>query len=152
MMKGSDPPHPHVRAFLQGLRAHGFIEGQNLFLERRSAEGSVAQAAEIMADLIGRNFDVIATAGNESAQAAKRATNLIPIVMATSASHVFRGRTTRSFALSTQVNPAAPRTPRALSSLRAWAEQMVTLPFASDVHWHMSMLALGTSREKRLVV
>jgi putative tryptophan/tyrosine transport system substrate-binding protein len=84
MMKGSDPPHPHVRAFLQGLRAHGYIEGQNLFLERRSAEGSVEQAAEIMADLIGRNFDVIATAGNESAQAAKRATNLIPIVMATS--------------------------------------------------------------------
>jgi len=84
MMKGSDSPHPHVSACLQGLRAHGYIEGQSLFLERRSAEGSVAQAAEIMADLVGRNFDVIATAGNESAQAAKRATNLIPIVMATS--------------------------------------------------------------------
>jgi hypothetical protein len=39
MMLGSEPSHPHMRAFLQRLRELGYVEGQNIVIERRSAEG-----------------------------------------------------------------------------------------------------------------
>jgi putative ABC transport system substrate-binding protein len=84
LLQGPEPIHPHVRAFVLGIRALGYSEGQNLVLERLSGEGSLARVAEVMADAVARDFHVIATAGNETAQAAKRATERIPIVMATS--------------------------------------------------------------------
>ena len=84
LLQGSEPVHPHVRAFVLGMRALGYREGQNLVLERLSGEGSLARVTDVVADAIARDFHVIATAGNETAQAAKRATERIPIVMATS--------------------------------------------------------------------
>jgi putative tryptophan/tyrosine transport system substrate-binding protein len=84
LLQGPDPVHPHVRAFVHGMRALGYNEGQNLVLQRLSGEGSLARVGEVMAEAVAREFHVIATAGNETAQAAKRATEQIPIVMATS--------------------------------------------------------------------
>ena len=79
-MAGPNPPHPHARAFLQGLRDRGYVEGQNIIIERRSDEGQVEQLREVMAELVRLHMDVIVAATGPVAQAAKQATNTIPIV------------------------------------------------------------------------
>ena len=90
-MTGPEPTHPLVRAFVNGLRTLGYIEGQNLVLERRSAEGKFARFAEIAAELVGAKVDVIVTVSLEMAKEAKRVTSTVPIVMATSVDPVRAG-------------------------------------------------------------
>jgi putative ABC transport system substrate-binding protein len=83
-MTGPDPIHPLVRAFVHGLRDLVYVEGQNLILERRSAEGRFERFAEIIAELVQRKVDVIVTVRNEMTLVAKRVTTAVPIVMAVS--------------------------------------------------------------------
>jgi putative ABC transport system substrate-binding protein len=83
-MLGAEPSHPHMRAFLQGLRTLGYVEGQNIVIERRSAEGRFERLPEIFAELVQAKVDVIVTATAPVTRAAKEATRTIPIVMATS--------------------------------------------------------------------
>jgi putative ABC transport system substrate-binding protein len=77
-MTGPNPPHPHVRAFLQGLRDRGYVEGQNIIIERRSGEGRVERLREVLAELV--RMDVIVVATTVVAQEAKQATSTIPVV------------------------------------------------------------------------
>jgi putative ABC transport system substrate-binding protein len=65
-----------------GLRELGYIEGQNLFVEPRSAEGKLDRFAELLKDLIRLNVDVIVVTSVQGALAAKMATQSIPIVFA----------------------------------------------------------------------
>lgn len=83
-MAGTDPIHPLVRAFVHGLRDLGYVEGRNLVLEHRSAEGKFERFDEIATELVARNVDVIVAPGNDAVQAAKRVTNVVPIVMVAS--------------------------------------------------------------------
>ena len=69
---------------MQGLRAHGYVEGQNLILERRSAEGRYERSGDIVAELVRLKVDVIVTVGVPMARAARAVTTTVPIVMATS--------------------------------------------------------------------
>jgi ABC-type uncharacterized transport system substrate-binding protein len=73
--------NPRSQAFLQGLRDFGWIEGQNLVIERRFAEGQFSRLAELAVELASLNVDVIVTAAAPSAKAAKDATGTIPIVI-----------------------------------------------------------------------
>ena len=79
-MVGPDPSHPHARAFVHGLRDRGYVEGQNLIIERRTGEGKVERYGEVVAELARLNVDVIAVATTQVALAAKQATSTIPIV------------------------------------------------------------------------
>ena len=69
-----------VGAFVQRLRELGWIEGRNLAIENRWAEGRTERLAEFAADFVRLKVDVIVTSGTPPVVAAKQATSVIPIV------------------------------------------------------------------------
>jgi putative tryptophan/tyrosine transport system substrate-binding protein len=71
-----------VEAFRQGLRELGYVEGKNIAIEWRSAEGKFERRGELAAELVRLKVDVIVTSGPTMTRAAKEATATIPIVMA----------------------------------------------------------------------
>jgi len=80
-----------LKAFREGLRDHGYVEGQNIVIEYRWAEGNYQRFPGLVADLVKLKVDLILTAGTPGAFAAKRATQTIPIVMAVSGDAVGTG-------------------------------------------------------------
>jgi ABC transporter substrate binding protein len=73
-----------VAAFVQRLRELGWIEGRTVAIEYRWAEARAERAAEIAAEFVRLKVDVIVTYATTPALAAKKATSVIPIVLATS--------------------------------------------------------------------
>ena len=83
---------PFVAGFRKGLNETGLIEGQNVTIEYRWAEGDYNHLSGLVADLINRKVAVILTAGGSGpAQVAKAATSTIPIVFASAADPVRAG-------------------------------------------------------------
>ena len=68
-------------AFVEGLREHGYIEGQNLVIERRYTEGQDERAPALGAELVSLKPDLIVAHGTAQVRAVKQATSTIPIVM-----------------------------------------------------------------------
>jgi putative tryptophan/tyrosine transport system substrate-binding protein len=79
---GNTDPEEFWRVFRQGLRDLGYVEGQNIRFEFRSAEGQANRLPELAAELVRLKVDVIVTWFTPPTQAAKQATRQIPIVMA----------------------------------------------------------------------
>ena len=83
-----------VEALRTGLRDLGYVEGRNIVIEFRWAEGKYELLSDLVAELIRLNVDVIVTHGTPGTRTAKKATSTIPIVMAISGdvlSRVSRG-------------------------------------------------------------
>jgi putative tryptophan/tyrosine transport system substrate-binding protein len=94
---GENPAaNPHLRgAFLQGLRDLGYVEGRNVVIEYRNAEGKLERFPALAAELVALKVDVIVTAGGTlAALAAKQATRTLPIVFAAAADPVESGLVT----------------------------------------------------------
>jgi putative tryptophan/tyrosine transport system substrate-binding protein len=70
-----------IEAFRQGLRDLGYVEGKNIVIEYRWAEGKSERLPDLAADLVRLKVDIIVTAGPAAIRPAKEATSTIPIVM-----------------------------------------------------------------------
>jgi len=80
VLNSGSPPAPFVESFKQGLRELGYVEGRNISIEYRWAEGRDERLPGLAADLVRLRVDVI-VASSQAAVAAKQATTAIPIVM-----------------------------------------------------------------------
>jgi ABC-type uncharacterized transport system substrate-binding protein len=87
----SSPPSPNIDAFRQGLRDVGYIEGKNIILEYRYADGKLERLAELAEELVRLPVDVIVTAASPAIHAARKATDRIPIVFAASGNPMATG-------------------------------------------------------------
>ena len=85
------PESKEAQAFRQGLRDAGYEEGRDVVIQWRSLRGNYAQAPALAADLVQRKVDVIVVESTPAAQAVKRATSTIPIVLAVVADPVGSG-------------------------------------------------------------
>jgi putative tryptophan/tyrosine transport system substrate-binding protein len=75
------PQHPFTEAFQDGLREHGYVEGENIAVEYRFARDSTERLPDLAADLVSLRPDVLVVVSTLAARAAKAATSTIPIVM-----------------------------------------------------------------------
>ena len=83
-LSGSSPSTSPARrkAFLQGLRELGYVEGKNIIIEWRFAEEKFDRLPALAAELVRLKVDIIVTAGPQATRPVKQATSTIPIVMA----------------------------------------------------------------------
>jgi putative ABC transport system substrate-binding protein len=93
--KASDPAEARLwQAFRSGLRERGWIEGENILIEFRGAEGNTARLPELAADLVRLKVDLIVARSSMFVQPAKEATSSIPIVFVVHADPVRTGHVT----------------------------------------------------------
>ena len=85
---------PSQEAFVKGLRELGWLEGRNLVIERRFADGRPDRLPGLAAELVGRNVEMIMTGSTPGPLAAKHATRTIPVVMVMTGDPVAAGVTT----------------------------------------------------------
>jgi len=83
-------PHQHA-AFWRGLRERGWVEGQNVLVETRRADGNSDRLPALAAELVRLNVELIVATSSAATRAARDATKTIPIVMAASANAVGEG-------------------------------------------------------------
>jgi putative tryptophan/tyrosine transport system substrate-binding protein len=82
LVAGKPDPEPFWRIFRDALRELGYVDGQNIAFEFRSAQGKASLLRDLAAELVRLKVDVIVTWQTPTVRAAKQATNEIPIVMA----------------------------------------------------------------------
>ena len=84
-------PPPFVEAFRQGLRDLGYIEGKNIQVEYRYAEGKLERVPDLVIELVQLNVDALVLGTSTAIRAATKATKTIPIVMVTNSDPVAAG-------------------------------------------------------------
>ena len=87
----ASPSADDLEGLRQGLRELGYIEGQNIVIEPRSAEGNVDRLGALALDLVRQHLDVIVAGGSPAIPAVQQATRTIPIVMTTDTDAVAQG-------------------------------------------------------------
>ena len=111
-----------LAALRQGLSETGYVEGQNVAIEYRWAEGRFDRLPALSADLVGRRVDVIVTSGGEtSARAAKNATSSIPVVFLAAEDPVEEGL------VASLTRPGANLTGVAFMGIELWGKRVELL-------------------------
>ena len=91
LLATSPGPDPRIEEFRQGLHELAYVEGKNIAIEWRYAEGKEDLVSKLAAELVQLNVEIIVTDGTNVTRAAKNATKTIPIVMASDADPVGNG-------------------------------------------------------------
>ena len=94
-LRASVPPESYIEGFRHGLQKVGYIEGKNIIIEYRLAEGKSDRLPELAVELVRLKVDVIVASGRNAVQASKDATSMIPIVIASAGDPVREGLITR---------------------------------------------------------
>jgi putative ABC transport system substrate-binding protein len=81
-LRYASPHEKQFNAFRDGLRALGYIEGQNILIEQRYAAGALQRLGALPEELVRLNMDVIVVDGSATAKAVKSATSTVPVVSA----------------------------------------------------------------------
>lgn len=139
---------PWLSAFRDGLRQFGYVEGQNIKIEYRYWGAKMAVLPAIAAELVGLNCDVIVTAGSEAIQAAKSATQTVPIVMAFSG-----GDPVRNGIIADLAHPGGNITGLASINAELAGKRLELLkeivPKLSRVVWFSASTAVGSTAPTR---
>ena len=90
-VRSADTVGDRLPAFRQGLKQSGYVEGENVAIVYRWAENEIGRVPELVADLVGRKVNVIATVGNEVGLIAKKAIQSTPITFVVSQDPVSLG-------------------------------------------------------------
>jgi putative tryptophan/tyrosine transport system substrate-binding protein len=92
LSSASPSPYRHlVAGFLQGLKEAGYVDGQNVLIEYRWAEGQYDRLPDLVADLVGRKVNIIAALSTPAAMAAEASKTTIPIIFDTAGDPVTLG-------------------------------------------------------------
>jgi putative ABC transport system substrate-binding protein len=91
LLPSSSGRDPMIEGFRQGLRELAYVEGKNIAIEWRFAEGKKELLPKLAAELVQLNVEAIVTGGTDVTRAAKNATKTIPIIMASDADPVGNG-------------------------------------------------------------
>jgi putative tryptophan/tyrosine transport system substrate-binding protein len=150
-LSGSLAAGPHLReAFRQGLRDLGYVEGRNVVIEYRDAEGKVERLPALAAELVALKVDVIVTAaGTLVALAAQQATRTLPIVFAAAADPVGSGLVTSLARPGGNVTGLSLLTPELVGKCLEQLKQAVPGVTRVAVLW--SPGALGERTEKDML-
>jgi len=142
--------NPHLaEAFLQGLRDLGYVEGRNVVIEYRSAEGKAERFPALAAELVALKVDVIVTGGGTpTALAAKQATRTIPIVFASAPDPVADGLITSLARPGGNITGSSNLSPELVGKCLEQLKQAVPAVSRVAVLWQPS--ATGERTEKDL--
>ena len=137
--------------FMSKLEELGFVEGKNLVVERRSAEGNNERLKEFAADLVRQRVDVIVTAGTPAGFAAERATSTIPIVLGANSDPVGVGLVAslaRPGGNATGISLMAPEISAKRLDILSTSVPMTDLIDARQLMTHARVARRASSRER----
>src|SRR5215467_7264817 len=143
--------NPHLQeAFLQGLRDLGYVEGRNVVIEYRSAEGKPERLPALAAELVALKVDVIVTGGGTpTALAAKQATKTIPIVFASAPDPVADGLVTSLARPGGNVTGSSNLTPDLVGKCLEQLKQAVPGVSRVAVLWQPGAMGERTEKDMR---
>jgi len=139
-------PHLH-EALRQGLRDFGYVEGRNVVIEYRSAEGKAERLPALAAELVALKVDVIVAGNTRAALAAKQATRALPIVFAAAADPVASGLVTSLARPGGNVTGLSFLAPELVGKCLEQLKQVVPGVSRVAVLWHPGILGERTEQD-----
>jgi putative ABC transport system substrate-binding protein len=140
------PPHL-LEAFRQGLRDLGYVEGRNVVIEYRDAEGNPERLPALAAELVALKVDVIMAGSTPHALAAKQATRTIPIVFLSSGDPVMDGLVTSLARPGGNVTGLSSLTPERVGKCLELLTQAVPGVNRVAVLWQPGSVGKGTEKD-----
>src|SRR5882762_3779733 len=139
--------NPLSEAFRQGLRDLGYVEGRNLVIEYRDAEGKSERFPALAAELVALKVDVIVASSTSAALAAKQATRSLPIVFTAATDPVASGLVTSLARPGGNVTGLSILAPELVGKCLELLKQAVPGVSRVAVLWTPGLLGAGTDKE-----